>query len=71
MKTLKSLTSDAHQRRRNIVIAEIKTLLNFEESQLIQNKIAYELSKLHLLWFKDSRRSMSNIELYDNLKNYR
>jgi hypothetical protein len=63
MKTLNRLKSNTHLRRRSIVIDEINILRNFEGSQLIQNKIEREMSKLHLLWFKDSGRSMSNFEI--------
>lgn len=63
VKRLIRLKSKSHLRRRNIVIEEINILRNFELNDLIQNKITRELTKLHFLWFKGSKRTINNIDL--------
>jgi len=58
MKTALSLKTYSNKCRRKFAVAEINILRNFEERDLIQEKISRQLFKLHSLWFSASRKEI-------------
>jgi hypothetical protein len=49
-------TDVAHTVKRRVSVAEINLLRKFEGKELIEDRIARQMTKLHSLWFKGINR---------------
>ena len=56
-----TMKTNSSKLRREIVIAEINILRQYEHRELIQEKISREIGKLHSLWFKGNHVQIRDI----------